>query len=96
MAIPPQPEEQRAGPRGPSGSSFVPGRPTAVHFALNDICHTFGKGHRIMVQIQSSWFPLVDRNPQVFEDIYHAKDGDFRKARQRVYRGSSVVLPILD
>ncbi|MDR3670492.1 MAG: CocE/NonD family hydrolase [Holophaga sp.] len=79
---------------------FVPGQPTAVAFALNDVCHTFRKGHRIMVQIQSSWFPLVDRNPQVFTDIYHAKDGDFRKAQHRVYRNaalpSCLVLPVLD
>jgi hypothetical protein len=78
---------------------FVPGQPTAVDFTLNDICHTFRKGHRIMVQIQSSWFPLVDRNPQVFTDIYHAKDEDFRKAEHRVYRTadlpSCVVLPVL-
>jgi putative CocE/NonD family hydrolase len=78
---------------------FVPGQPTAVNFTLNDICHTFRAGHRIMVQIQSSWFPLVDRNPQVFEDIYHARDEDFRKAEHRVYHGpalpSCVVLPVL-
>jgi len=79
---------------------FVPGQPSAVDFTLNDICHTFAKGHRIMVQIQSSWFPLVDRNPQVFTDIYHARDEDFRKAEHTVYRNaalpSCVVLPILD
>jgi predicted acyl esterase len=49
-----------------------------------DVYHTFKKGHRIMVQVQSSWFPLVDRNPQQFEDIYGAKAEDFRKATQRV------------
>jgi len=78
---------------------FVPGQPTAVDLTLNDVCHTFARGHRIMVQIQSSWFPLVDRNPQVFEDIYHAKDGDFRKAEHRVHRGgelgSRLILPVL-
>ena len=74
---------------------FVPGRPTAVEFSLNDICHTFAKGHRIMVQVQSSWVPLVDRNPQRFMDIYQAKEGDFRKAEHRVYHGSSLVLPLL-
>ena len=56
---------------------FVPNQPTEVKFDLNDIAHTFEKGHRIMVQIQSSWFPLVDRNPQQFVDIYHARDSDF-------------------
>jgi hypothetical protein len=66
---------------------FEPGRPTRVRFALPDACHTFRSGHRVMVQVQSSWFPLVDRNPQTFVDIYTAKAEDFRKATQRVYRG---------
>jgi putative CocE/NonD family hydrolase len=70
---------------------FEPGKPTAVNFTMPDICHTFRSGHRIMVQVQSSWFPLVDRNPQTFVDIYSAKPEDFRKAMQRVYR--SVDLP---
>jgi len=50
------------------------------------VCHTFQKGHRIMVQVQSSWFPLVDRNPQTFVNIFTAKDADFQKATQRLYR----------
>ena len=49
---------------------FEPGKPTAVKFTLPDVCHTFRRGHRIMVQVQSTWFPLVDRNPQTFVDIY--------------------------
>jgi putative CocE/NonD family hydrolase len=65
---------------------FVPGKPTAVKFALPDVYHTFRSGHKIMVQVQSSWFPLVDRNPQSFVDIYSAKESDFQKATQRVYR----------
>jgi uncharacterized protein len=48
--------------------------------------HTFRRGHRIMVQVQSSWFPLADRNPQTFVDIPNAKPADFVKATQRVYR----------
>jgi predicted acyl esterase len=64
---------------------FVPGEPAVVPFELQDVYHTFRKGHRIMVQVQSSWFPLVDRNPQTFVDIYHAKAEDFVKATQRVY-----------
>ena len=52
---------------------------------MQDINHTFLKGHRIMVQVQSSWFPLVDRNPQVFEDIYKAKPEDFHKATETVF-----------
>ncbi|HLJ09635.1 MAG TPA: CocE/NonD family hydrolase [Planctomycetaceae bacterium] len=65
---------------------FAPGKPTPVKFTLQDVSHTFRSGHRIMVQVQSSWFPLVDRNPQKFVDIYTAKDYDFQKATQRVYR----------
>ena len=65
---------------------FVPGETALVRFALPDISHTFRPGHRIMVQVQSSWFPLVDRNPQSFVDIYHAKDSDFHTATHRVLR----------
>ena len=66
--------------------AFTPGKPTPVKFSMQDVCHTFRSGHRIMIQVQSSWFPLVDRNPQTFVDIYSAKDSDFQKATQRVYR----------
>ena len=51
---------------------MVPNRPTGLDFTLGDKYHTFLKGHRVMVQVQSSWFPMFDRNPQVFCDIYHA------------------------
>jgi putative CocE/NonD family hydrolase len=64
---------------------FVPGKVTPVNFELQDILHTFKKGHRIMVQVQSTWFPLVDRNTQQFQDIMKAKDADFKKATHRVY-----------
>jgi hypothetical protein len=78
---------------------FVPGRPEIVAFAMPDINHTFLRGHRIMVQVQSSWFPLVDLNPQTFTDIPAAKPGDFRKALQGVYRWrdqpSGIYLPVL-
>jgi len=53
---------------------------------MPDVYHTFRRGHRVMVQVQSSWFPLVDRNPQKFVDIPKAKPEDFQKATQRVYR----------
>ena len=69
---------------------FVPGSPTAVSFRLPDVEHTFRRGHRVMVQIQSTWFPLIDRNPQKFVDIYSAKASDFRKATQHVYRSSEM------
>jgi len=75
---------------------FVPGKPTQVKYTMPDVAHTFKKGHRIMVQVQSSWFPLVDRNPQQFIDIYHAKDSDFLKETINVYTGQSkLVLPVV-
>jgi putative CocE/NonD family hydrolase len=69
---------------------FVPDQPTAMNFTLPDAAHTFRKGHRVMVQIQSSWFPLIDRNPQKFIDIYSAKESDFQKATQRVYHSADL------
>jgi putative CocE/NonD family hydrolase len=66
--------------------AFVPSKPDSLHFVMPDINHTFRKGHRIMVQIQSSWFPLTDRNPQTFvPNIFEAHPEDFRKATMRVY-----------
>lgn len=76
---------------------FKPGKKTRVKFGLNDVFHTVKKGHRLMVQIQSSWFPLVDLNPQTFTDIYRAKAEDFRPATIRVHYGpneSRVLLPV--
>jgi putative CocE/NonD family hydrolase len=64
---------------------FVPGEVTEVKYELPDVAHTFKKGHRIMVQVQNSWFPLVDRNPQKFVNIYQCSDSDFRKATMRIY-----------
>lgn len=79
--------------------AFVPNRPDVVKFTMPDICHAFRPGHRIMIQIQSSWFPLFDRNPQTFVDIATAKESDFQKATQRVYRTSAmasrITFPIL-
>lgn len=69
---------------------FEPGKATTIKFALPDVCHAFRSGHRIMVQVQSSWFPFIDRNPQTFCDIYAAKPADFRKATQRVYRSEEM------
>jgi len=67
---------------------FIPGEVTEIKYDLRDKCHTFKKGHRIMVQVQSTWFPVIDRNPQKFTDIYHAKEPDFQKATHKVYRSS--------
>ncbi|MBP1650062.1 MAG: peptidase [Bacteroidetes bacterium] len=78
---------------------FTPDAPANIDFSLPDVAHTFKKGHKIMVQVQSSWFPLVDRNPQVFTDIYHATDKDFKKATIRIYHDaghpSAIELPVL-
>ncbi len=79
--------------------AFIPLQPTEVNFSLPDVVHTFKKGHRMMIQIQSSWFPLVDRNPQQFLDIYKALDADFIKATHKVYLGpvypSSITVGVL-
>jgi putative CocE/NonD family hydrolase len=79
---------------------MVPGQPTKLAFTLGDKYHTFLKGHRLMVQIQSSWFPMFDRNPQTFVDIYHAGAGDYRKATHKVFRSaqlsSFVTLSVLE
>ncbi len=79
--------------------AFVSGKVTEVKFELPDVAHTFQKGHRIMIQIQSSWFPLVDRNPQQFLDIYHCDEKDFIKSAIHIYHdaknASSILLPVL-
>lgn len=77
---------------------FIPNQPAAINYEIPDVYHAFRRGHRIMVQVQSSWFPLVDRNPQKFMDIPKATAADFQKATQRVYRSrrlnSSITLLI--
>ncbi len=67
---------------------FAPGKVEAVNFTMPDVNHTFRRGHRIMVQVQSSWFPLVDRNPQTFVNIPTAKPEDFRAATQIIHRAA--------
>jgi hypothetical protein len=67
--------------------AFTPGKVEEVDFTMQDVNHTFRRGHRIMVQVQSSWFPLTDRNPQTFVNIPDAKPADFVKATERVYHG---------
>jgi len=68
---------------------FIPNKVTTVKYTLPDVAHTFKKGHRIMIQVQNSWFPLVDRNPQKFVDIYNADEKDFQKAMHRIYHDST-------
>ena len=70
---------------------MTPRQPATLQFTLGDKYHTFLRRHRLMVQVQSSWFPMFDRNPQTFVDIYHAKDADYRQATHQVFR--SVSLP---
>ena len=69
--------------------ALVPDAPTPLNFSMPDVAHTFRRGHRIMVQIQSSWFPLTDRNPQRFVDIPSAKPEDFQAAVQRVFHSAA-------
>jgi uncharacterized protein len=77
---------------------FKPGKIEEVKWAVPDVAHTFKKGHRLMIQIQSSWFPLVDRNPQKFVDIYTADDSDYQKETIRVWHDrdhpSKIILPV--
>ena len=78
---------------------FVPRAAMPVRFTLNDAFHTFRAGHRIMVQVQSTWFPMIDRNPGTFMNIFQAKDADFHSTTQRVFhsadRASHMVLPVM-
>ncbi len=79
--------------------AFTPGQVVKVDFEMPDVNHTFRRGHRIMVQVQSSWFPLVDLNPQVFMNIPDATPADFKKATERVYHSktapSGIVVGVL-
>lgn len=68
---------------------FTPNQPAAVAVELQDVLHTFKKGHRLMVQVQSSCFPWSDRNPQTFVPVFSAKESDYQKATHRVYHGST-------
>jgi uncharacterized protein len=80
--------------------AFVPNEITKVKYMLPDVAHTFKKGHKLMIQIQSSWFPLFDRNPQTFTDIYNCTDADFQKSTIRIYHDaanqSKIILPVLN
>jgi putative CocE/NonD family hydrolase len=79
--------------------AFTPGKVEEINFTMPDVNHTFRRGHRIMVQIQSSWFPLTDRNPQTFVNVPDAKTSDFVKATERVYHtraeASGIVIGVL-
>lgn len=80
---------------------FVPGKVAQVKLPLQDVCHTFKPGHRVMVHVQSTWFPLIDRNPQKYVDnIFKAKAEDFIKAKHKVHHSpdtpSWIELKVLD
>jgi putative CocE/NonD family hydrolase len=78
-------------------SPLTPNKPEEFVIDLHDINHTFKKGHRMMIQVQSTWFPLIDRNPQKFvPNIFEAKDSDFTKAEQRIYFNTYVELPVME
>lgn len=68
---------------------FEPNKVTKTEFVLNDVFHTFKKGHKLMVQIQSTWFPMIDRNPGKFMDVYNATESDFQKTIQRVFHSTA-------
>lgn len=75
---------------------FKPGEITDVNFRLQDVLHTFKKGHRVMIQVQSTWFPLIDRNPQTFvPNIFLADEKDFQKQTHRVYSNSTIEVQVL-
>lgn len=79
--------------------AFTPDKITEVKYTMPDVAHTFKKGHKIMVQVQSSWFPLADRNPQKFVDIYKCSDSDFQKSTIKIYHdmmnASKLIVPVL-
>jgi len=78
-------------------SAIPSNKPVQFNFALPPVNHVVLPGHRLMIQVQSSWFPLYDRNPQTFvPNIFLAAPGDYKKATQRVFHGSSVELPVVE
>lgn len=76
---------------------FVPNQKTAVNIKLQDVCHTFKKGHKIQVQVQSTWFPLIDLNPQTFvPNIYKANKEDFQNQTHTVFNDSKIEFTVLN
>ena len=75
--------------------AIVPNQKTNVTYTMHDVGHTFKKGHRIMIQVQNTWFPLADRNPQQFMNVYEATAKDFLKQTQRIYHDSYIEVPVL-
>jgi putative CocE/NonD family hydrolase len=76
---------------------FEPNKKTAVDLQLQDIHHTFKKGHKLQIQVQSTWFPLIDRNPQTYvENIFEAEEEDFKEQKHKVYHDSKVIFTVLE
>ncbi|NJW51334.1 CocE/NonD family hydrolase [Salinimicrobium oceani] len=76
---------------------FTPNEKTAVNIQLQDVHHTFKKGHKLQIQIQSTWFPLIDLNPQTYVDnIFEAEAEDFQKQTHKVFHDSEIILPVLE
>ena len=77
-------------------TALVPDKVTTWSVPLRDHDHVFRRGHRLMVQVQSSWFPVIDRNPQRFvPNIYKARPEDYVKTTQKVCAGSHLTLPVV-
>jgi len=76
---------------------FVPNQKSAVNIKLQDVFHTFKKGHKLQVQVQSTWFPLIDLNPQTYvPNIFKAKESDFKTQTHTVFTSSSIELSVLE
>ena len=77
--------------------AFVPNKETAVNIKLQDVMHTFKKGHKIQIQIQSTWFPYIDINPQTFvKNIFYAKPEDFKKQTHKVFHSSQIEFTVME
>jgi hypothetical protein len=75
---------------------FVPNQKTLVNLKLQDVFHTFKKGHKIQIQVQSTWFPLIDLNPQTFvNNIFYAKPEDFKKQTHKVFNDTEIEFTVL-
>ena len=76
---------------------FEPNKKTEVNFDLQDVHHTFKKGHKLQIQVQSTWFPLIDRNPQNYVDnIFEAEEEDFEAQKHKVYHDSEIIFTVLE
>ena len=76
---------------------FIPNKKTAVNIKLQDVHHTFQKGHKLQIQVQSTWFPLIDLNPQTYVDnIFKASEDDFKSQTHTVFTSSSIEFSVLN